>query len=176
VYALDTPASIKALKDKPFTLKEGEQNGEKKKCANLNSRRLQVQDRGVFPRAARDCERPVFRQLGVQGTHQGHHRQGAKEEEEAEKRIVANLTLGNAWQLRAQGGALRVHHAASRLGGGAHWRHVPRQLQGLHFFVFFFVGLCLTIAQQAKSSFLDDDKAKHLEYEYAFKIAKEFDD
>ena len=27
IYALDTPASIKALKDKPFTLKEGEAIG-----------------------------------------------------------------------------------------------------------------------------------------------------
>jgi hypothetical protein len=30
VYALDTPASIKALKDKPFTLKEGKQKSEKR--------------------------------------------------------------------------------------------------------------------------------------------------
>ncbi len=29
---------------------------------------------------------------------------------------------------------------------------------------------------QAKSAFIDDDKVKHLEYEYSFKIAKEFDE
>merc|ERR1711991_421070 len=122
VYALDSPESIKALKDKPFTLKEG--------CKYKIEVSFRVQHEIVsglcFTNSVYKGPIKVTTEKEMLGSY------GPKQE------AYVCTTPRRGWEEAPSGAMCRGNF-------------------------------------KAKSSFVDDDKAKHLEYEYAFKIAKEWE-
>merc|ERR1711991_812707 len=121
VYALDSPESIKKLKEKPFTLKEG--------CKYKIEVSFRVQHEIVsglcYENAVYKGPLKVTKEKEMLGSY------GPKKE------AYTCVTPRKGWEECPSGAMMRGNY-------------------------------------KAKSSFKDDDKQKHLEYEYAFRIAKDW--